>query len=581
MKKQAFQNGIVKYMGHIKRDFLETQRILDIGCTSIIEAEKAYSERAKNDFEGTYQIAVEPKKEYEDFLMKLYGVKNHVHEFNQFRDKMLALYFRGLFSSENELIKLLKKGKAEILKNDCTCKKCSFRNPSFEEWQDNFYQDEKNSLKLSKKLSRLFPREIVDFYMIQNRANEEIYLTITAEPQYIAGMAFYNNGQWNSCQNPKRPDNLPLALGGSLYDDKLFIAFLHNSLNDLENMDGKMIARTALRMIEIDGKNALISTKNYGTDRKCHLLEKAIEEMAFMDVYSYEEVSGKDIFDEPTNGYLEVSGKSSKNIEIELERKYLFSCKCSTCAGAGEIEKNELDTKKDGFMELEFKCPMCTDGTYSHAHTDGETYDIECPLCEGEMYLDESILITDVFEGLEERFNISLSDIDMMDDMELLPCPTCAESGTLKQVIEVSQQVILREGIKEDSILLLEPYAELYGHYGDFMSIGLDYRIIKEKRVKHGIQPAVAVEHESNGIVSLMLNSAYKGVQVDMTCSDGELEYNDMIDRLIEQEENKLNRVLTVDEVMALIDRMDGVEEEGMKKGSRIEERFMKIDLEW
>lgn len=316
--ERVLANGVIVHSLEVEMDIEETQDILDKGVhSSNVDAESAYEARFPIDQIATYEIEVKREEDYNKFINKL-------------------IYERVIHN------------------NDCECKLCKL-NPSYDEWKQGFMH---SGIKLGKALKKHgYSKQVLDFYAMQCKTEEKVYLTISDLPQHIAGMSYYGS-DWSSCQNPDDSSydgEYMVKLGGSLYDDKLYIAMLHAEHADIEDMKGKMLARTILRLVHVDSEPLLVSTEYYGSHENRDMLDHALKELNMIDVYGNDIVDTVDssTIQERTNGLYTFTMTDDVHIFEEGERKVM--CECPFCKGNGDKQVHSPVLEQDMVIE----CPLC------------------------------------------------------------------------------------------------------------------------------------------------------------------------------------------------------------------------------
>lgn len=348
-------NKVEKMELTVNSNFSEAQRILDAGdITSKIDADCAFNFRVPFEGVGTYPIQIERKEDFWRFENKMQREQGKCRvEIRNKKDKIFhELYQRGLTTQE-ETIALMNVESQKldaIYENGCSCKPCNFT-ITFEEWKSGKMA---NGAKVGKSLRKAgFSQELLDFYSLQSKEETFQYLTVSDRVQHIAGMSFYSNLQWDgyndsSCQDPRwdysgmEENEGVIQLAGSLHDNKLFIAFLHENIEDLDNMDDMMIARSIMRYITIDGKPALVACQYYGNNNSKDELHNALEQLSAYDIYpetkynlDYEELT------ESANGFYSMT--TWEEIRVSYEVDEYVDTECPTCEGSGEMEYDGHD----------------------------------------------------------------------------------------------------------------------------------------------------------------------------------------------------------------------------------------------
>ncbi|MCP8973137.1 zinc finger-like domain-containing protein [Bacillus licheniformis] len=300
----------------MENDFDEADRILESGdVTSNYLSENYFNERIENEFTGTYPITIERTTDYDKFIRVLL-------------DDTLTINKNIDFSI------------------------------NFEEWKSGYKQDGTRQMKLNKYLKKQgFSQYTLDYYSQQIKTEKRLFLTISDRVQHITGMSFYSTEEWHgvggtSCQDPRQEYEECKRLLPSLHDNKLLVAFLHDSLDDLEQMDGKMLARTVCRIVNVNGKQFLIGSNRYGNNETKDELEKALRQVNSFNVFSREQMEGGEMHFEDTNGsfYLDY------HEEIYVCESFgdYVNCDCPACGGTGEYT---VTTSNDS--DVEITCPAC------------------------------------------------------------------------------------------------------------------------------------------------------------------------------------------------------------------------------
>ncbi|AYP68204.1 hypothetical protein PQE75_gp072 [Bacillus phage vB_BcoS-136] len=377
--KNVLLNGIVKFDMDVQNDFEEAQRILDISeHTSIYDSECVYSERVKNSLVGTYEIGIARKEEYERFIDRMEEEKNHFRQLKaeHYREtrRKITKWWREK-ENENELTKnddefydyhydLVLKWFTDDNIKTCECKLCKSDKSlhiSFEEWKSGKMS---NGAKVGKTLRKHgYSQELLDFYSLQDKTEEKVYFTISGNVQHIAGMSNYvdlgsleysfDGFGDSSCQDTRHDDENCRHLGGALHDNKLFVGMMHFNKDDVYDMQDKLIARVLFRLMEIDGKYAMIPSLYYGNNKTKSMMHYCLTKLEeATDIYS------KDIKDdawqqieEVANGALIISKFEDVHIREEFYKE--VECECPVCDGG----TMEIDTYNFGYVSVE--CVHC------------------------------------------------------------------------------------------------------------------------------------------------------------------------------------------------------------------------------
>lgn len=320
----------------IKNDFEEAQKILDAGqYTKNIIAEDVYNQRMHSDqFNRIFKVAIDRQEDYYKFL-RMVKVENNSITF------------------------------------------------SFNEWKEGRLADGQRLGKYLRKKG--VSQQLLDYYSRQIKEEKTVYLVISDRVQHIAGMSYYSTGEWDgmngsSCQDTRHGGRYAISLAGALHDDKLYVAFIIEDIEDLDDMTGKMLARTVMRLIHVDDVACLVATRYYGnneTKDMLHLALEQVEEEDVLPVFSRSVLYGDDVITERANGAVEV-----------------------------EISK-EFHIYRDDWVEIELECPACDGWAEIDAEDDdGYEYSVQCPHCDGNghIYVDHRIYIDEVVtvEDFEE-----------------------------------------------------------------------------------------------------------------------------------------------------------------------------------
>jgi hypothetical protein len=356
----TLKNGVQKFMVEVENDFSQAQDILDLAsATENFDSEYAYNVRKDFDGVGTYAIKVERKDDFSRFLSKLSEEKNHVrNEYFETRNAISNKFYNDEITREEAIEQLNKVDEAYNNREQCECKKCQF-SITFEEWKTGKMS---SGAKVGKTLGKAkFSKELLDFYSQQIKTEKQVFLTISGNVQFIAGMSnFAEEDSWDgyngtSCQDTRHDMNYCIQLGGALHDNKLFVAMLHDSIEDLENMQDKLKARVIMRYITIDNKPCLVPSQYYGNNETKDLLHYALSQLSEVEVYSRDVREGeRELIQERVNGAFEY------NVHDEI-----YVC----------------ETFED---EVEVECPMCDGDETITRYTNNDTeVEVQCPCCSG------------------------------------------------------------------------------------------------------------------------------------------------------------------------------------------------------
>lgn len=243
--------------------------------------------------------------------------------------------------------------------------------PSFQQWREGRVTlPDGRSMRLGKWMTRQgFDKSLIVFYSQQVKTSSKtLYLTISDMPQHIAGMTYYAK-DWTSCQHPDRPESVCVA--GSLHDDSLLIAFTHERLEDLEDMEGKMLARTLIRPFYerlapeglSEGAQAhFLPSRLYGTDETRTDLTACLRALREVAVHPPEAVRGVEDGDEQymtkeSNGYCEYD--HCEEVYVKHENEHYVTVDCPHCEGNG-YESVDVGFDLDGEdHEATIECTLC------------------------------------------------------------------------------------------------------------------------------------------------------------------------------------------------------------------------------
>lgn len=301
----------------VENDFSQANEILESGeVTSGYDGQEYYSERVKNSFVGTYPVFIERLEDYEKFISTLLddAILNNVNvDFSV----------------------------------------------TFDDWKSGYIQDGKRKVKIGKYLKKKgFSQYVLDFYSQQIKTEKTLYITISDRVQHIAGMSYYSTGEWDgmggsSCQDPRNGYHECIRLLGALHDNKLLVAFLHEKSEDLEDMDEKMLARTVARIIHVDGKQYLITTRLYGNNETRDMLENGLRQLNKFGIFTSQQMKNGDYkHREETNGYVYITEWDEINVYATIDE--YVDVDCPMCGGTGDYVVYDRYEN-----EHEITCPAC------------------------------------------------------------------------------------------------------------------------------------------------------------------------------------------------------------------------------
>lgn len=290
-----------------------------------------------------------------------------LQELREKRKAVVNFYHRGLANIDETVaqIDVIDSEKHNLVyenSDSCDCKFCKF-SITMEEWKTGKMS---NGAKVGKSMRKAgVSQRIIDFYSLQTKEEKEVYLTISDLPQHIVGMSYYcEMGEWDgmggsSCQDTRHDDeHYPIQLGGSLHDKKLFIGMMHDKLEDLEDMEEKLVARTMFRYVTVDGKPTLIATTLYGNNDTKDLLKNALNSLEEQDIYYSTAWDGnwrvkEDVREDGTGGSFEMVVSEDVYIYETIEEDVTVDC--PLCNGNGEYEVYSDRIER----HVEVDCPAC------------------------------------------------------------------------------------------------------------------------------------------------------------------------------------------------------------------------------
>lgn len=368
-KGEIKMENTVKLNGNIFEDYKEAQEILDksdkLGHLLI---DDVYNNRVEFDGLGTYKTVVDSRIKYDEFYRKMSDEKWEK------RSEIIDLYSEKIQELRKSIdvmdyddFAIARQGILNERDNSVnTDKMCNFPFISFKNWKENRME---SGTKLAKGMRKAgFSQELIDFYSLQSKdATKEVYVTITDVPQAIVGMTYYNNGSWNSCQNVTSTYEEQKHLAGSLADEKLFIAFMHDDMDCIKNgnLRNSFAARTIMRYVMVDDKPCLVATKYYGINDSVQAMQQAILNISKVaDVYPQY-----------------VDGFGSESITENVDNSYFDFTNLKT------VEWNIFED-----YDVEIDCPVCDSGHEIEIECNqGLSHYVNCPVCEGSGVIEHTI----------------------------------------------------------------------------------------------------------------------------------------------------------------------------------------------
>lgn len=428
-------NGVEMFEMNIQNDFDEAQEMFyQAEYLNEYTPKYAFNDRVKNNFVGTYKFKVERTKDYRRFIDMLENERRNTPQYQQkntLRSDSRSRYWNDAITETQYLEELQK---IEIMTFDTPDKQNAFRLPTLEEWKSGKYQEsEKRSLRLGKALLKAgFTQTTIDFYSQQIKTENERFITISDKIQHITGMSAYvdlENHRWNgynnsSCQDPRHDYEDGIHhLVGALHDDKLFIAMMHDELEDVEDMTDKLRARTLLRLIHVDGEQVLVSTEYYGNNTTENELIEGLKQLHEVNIF--ETTNRYNDVEEDANGFY--TGTVTDDLYICEEIEEDITGECPLCGGSGEIER--FSDRLDKHVEIE--CPCCSGSgevTTSFYYEIEEHVEVEdeveiAPYVEGYKHLGHKIVISvdlDYIKHKMQTIALELEGLEIDNRMSVL-----------------------------------------------------------------------------------------------------------------------------------------------------------------
>lgn len=258
--------------------------------------------------------------------------------------------------------------------------------PEFIEWFTGYkIKTDGRKVKLGKFLrSKGIEQSIIDFYSQQVKTGSKtVYVTVSDMPQHIAGMTAYAS-DWTSCQDVDGSHCDMVA--GSLYDESLLIGFLHESLEDLEDMDGKMLARTILRPFThpTTGNIHIMATKLYGNHVNRTTLDNALDMLNETYIHStkaQEECSNPILM--TYQGTFPYHGTHYSQVCVQRDTEHEMQVECPHCEGTRKETVEVPYGDEYQYIDVEVDCQTCDgEGEIWTTHYDcvDEWIDVEVPV---------------------------------------------------------------------------------------------------------------------------------------------------------------------------------------------------------
>jgi hypothetical protein len=361
--EKTLENGVQVFSLELENDFYEAQKILDLShVTDVIDADSAYNDRVSNDFVGVYKVKVERKGDFQRIEGMIARQKRqHKSDIKGDKEQVIIRQYHNDELSLEEARKQLREVEEEA--NTCSCKLCAF-SLSYEEWKTGKME---NGAKVGKSMRKAgIEQETIDLYSLQSKTEKEQLFVVSDLVQHITGMSYYSTGNWDgmngsSCQNPENDYYECNRLGASLHDNKLFVGFTIDSIEDLEDMDEKMTARAVMRYLEIEGTPVLVATQYYGNNETKQMLHGVLEQLEEVNIFSNTVVNNGDTrHSESTNGRYYLTVCDTVYIDTEVEDE--VTCTCPMCSGSGEYEVYSDRLER----HMDVTCPLCRgEGDYT------------------------------------------------------------------------------------------------------------------------------------------------------------------------------------------------------------------------
>lgn len=389
---EVLENNDVKFYNlEVENDFNEAQSILNLSSyTTDICVDSAYIDRIENAFVGTYKVGISRYNDFNKFLRMVENerskIMNEIYaKFETKKRKFLNenYYIENRVMSSEEARKALDVIHSEYIKESSEHKinKINIDDIDIDAWKNNKL---KNGRRLGKELFKAgYSKELIDFYSLQIKDEKEIYLTISDRVQHIAGMSYFaEENKWDgfgvsSCQDPRNDNSESICLGGALHDSKLFVGMLHDKLEDLNDFDGKLLARTLFRYYELEnGIPILIPCNYYGNNATKDMLHNVLKK-----------IEGIGVFSTHVKNY--EFGNDCMTVEADVEGGYNMAV----------VEDVYICESIDEYVEVD--CPLCGgSGDYEVETSNGSYVTICCPSCNGDGEITANVYV-DVDEYVE------------------------------------------------------------------------------------------------------------------------------------------------------------------------------------
>lgn len=249
------------------------------------------------------------------------------------------------------------------------------KTPTFEEFLNRKYEDGR---KIGKQLAKDgCPQFVIDkFSAIEIVEDKEIILTITGAPQFMIGVSAFSTNRWDSysgssCLDVTKDEGNQIHVLGLLTSPKFFVAFTHDSAEQLENMDNKQrIMNTRVILFEDENGELHFNSKAYGSGQSDKvMLKKALKETGLakgvVDIYIDEDYLETDSMSENgldyhSNDYLADISKGNVSLKAKLYENVFEPIEVGV-RGAYDIKLGQSkifeDTRKDNVVKA--SCPCC------------------------------------------------------------------------------------------------------------------------------------------------------------------------------------------------------------------------------
>lgn len=260
---------IKKHALETENDFTLADEMLSLSdYTEDYESEDYYKARTESAlaYVGTYEIAIDRDGDFQEFK------RNAYYALCEYKSE-------EYYNAERESVE-----RSEIQAKRLEMNRF-LETITFEEWKAGKLE---SGMKLGKKLQKEgFSQAVLDYYGTQIKSEKIVYLTITDRVHDIVGMSnFAEEESWDgyegtSCQDTRHNCSYNFNLLGAIADSNLMIAQLHYKLEDVEDMQDNLKARTLVRAWKATYNNKQYSickgVKFYGDNTTKSEMEAAFQ----------------------------------------------------------------------------------------------------------------------------------------------------------------------------------------------------------------------------------------------------------------------------------------------------------------